>query len=124
MYHRSSNWINVRLLGGNIKLKGSKPLNEIEAVNQGAELLAEAMVWSAAAFQIIFLQYYSSISQKEAKQLKEEQLESRFNQIEIKYNQLINENSLLKIKIDTLLQIINNKSDEIDDDNINDYNKQ
>ena len=74
---------NVKLLS-NVKIIKNKQLSDAEAVELGADMIAEVMIWSAAAFQVIGV-YYWSLAEK---QEKSQTLNAKFQSIEDNYNQL------------------------------------
>eukprot|EP00484_Ammonia_sp_Unknown_P004473 CAMPEP_0197056278 /NCGR_PEP_ID=MMETSP1384-20130603/81694_1 /TAXON_ID=29189 /ORGANISM="Ammonia sp." /LENGTH=151 /DNA_ID=CAMNT_0042490193 /DNA_START=85 /DNA_END=536 /DNA_ORIENTATION=+ len=83
---------NVSILS-NVKITKSKPLSETEAVEMGADMIAEIMVWSAAALQVVALYYYDR-NKKDDKYLA---FNEQFDNIQQNYD-------LLKEKLDALEQ--------------------
>eukprot|EP01083_Nonionella_stella_P080928 222626_1 len=74
---------NVKILS-NVKIKHSKRMSDQEAVELGADMMAEIMIWSAAVLQV-FAVYYWQMSEKEAKR---QQLDSTFQNIQAEFDNI------------------------------------
>ena len=75
---------NVRILTTNIRILRHKELTDEEAVELGADFLAEVMIWSAAALQVIGVYYYSMAD----KAKKDALLDDRFKSIQKSFDAL------------------------------------
>eukprot|EP01135_Chromosphaera_perkinsii_P009074 Nk52_evm5s1607 gene=Nk52_evmTU5s1607 len=82
-YHRTESWITIRMLG-NFKAVKVKELNEAKAVNLGAEVLGEILIFSLGS--AIIVEEYARSSRKEAK--KELKLANAFTALETKVLEL------------------------------------
>ena len=83
-----------------MKIVKSKPLSDSEATELGADMIAEIMIWSAAALQVVGVYYW----QQTDKDKKSEQLNARFENIQNSYDEL-------KYKFDILDKKLSNIQD-------------
>eukprot|EP01083_Nonionella_stella_P075351 204824_1 len=74
---------NVKILT-NVKIKHSKRMSDKEAIELGADMMAEIMIWSAAVLQV-FAVYYWQMFEKETKR---KQLNSNFQNIQDEFDNI------------------------------------
>ena len=98
----------------NVKVIRSKPLSDTEAVELGADMIAEIMIWGAAAIQVLGIYYW----QQSEKDLKAQKMDEKFENIQESFDQL-------KHRLDTVDQqisyikeylAIHSKDDDIDEE--------
>ncbi len=97
-YHQCVQSTNVRILP-NVKLKAKKPLSDAEATELGADMIAEVMVWGAAAAQVLVVYYWQMAEKEEkAQKLKDKfiDIQSNYDEMRVRFERTEQEISFIK----------------------------
>ena len=95
-----------------------KPLSDGEAVELGADMIAEIMIWGAAALQVLGIYYWQQID----KDRKSQQMDEKFQSIQDNYDELKHRLDTIDQQILYIKEYISecSKDDDIDINDIGD----
>ena len=98
----------------NVKIVRSKPLSDAEAVELGSDMIAEIMIWGAAAIQVLGIYYW----QQSEKDIKAQKMNEKFENIQENFDQLKHRLDIVDQQISYLNNYIaiHSKDDNIDEE--------
>lgn len=113
-YHKLEQTVRMRLMGWNKKIE-VKPLSEEAAVNLGAELLGEFVIFSVAVGTL-----YAEVRRGQAKDRRKEEdqnaklvmLQEQITELSVELSKQLHENTALSKKVDLLHESINTRKNK------------